>query len=159
MDPDVLRLEIRPPREDSWRDKVLHVLVNGKDLASLIKSVEAPFAAAEGNPNIAGDYDGLPTSEIGSARHHYLGSPQPVLDYAEMTVLLGCTCGIVDCWPLLAKVAVDSQTVTWSEFRQPHRMSDSTAGEWLYDDFGPFVFDRRKYEEELIKADRELGLV
>ena len=154
---DVIRFELRPPMEEYWNDQALHILINGDHLIDLVREIERPFALKEGSPEIAGAYDGLPVSEIGSAKDHFLGRPQPILNYGAKTVLLGCTCGIVDCWPLLARVVVGDRTVTWSDFEQPHRRVNSAAGEWRYDDFGPFVFDRDQYVAELERVDQELG--
>ena len=59
----------------------------------------------------------------------------------RQSLLLGCTCGITDCWFLLATITVEEHQVVWSEFRQFYR-------DWHYD-LGPFVFERRAYEREL----------
>jgi hypothetical protein len=53
--------------------------------------------------------------------------------------LLGCDCGEVACWPLVAHIETSRETVEWSGFRQPFRP------EWSYTEFGPFVFDLREY--------------
>ncbi|VTR76625.1 hypothetical protein [Cellulomonas hominis] len=55
--------------------------------------------------------------------------------------LLGCDCGEVGCWPLEADVVLTDHQVTWSGFAQPHRPA------WSYAGVGPFVFDRRQYED------------
>lgn len=55
--------------------------------------------------------------------------------------LFSCTCGITECWFLLASVTVLDDVVVWSELEQFHRS-------WVYD-LGPFVFDRAAYERAL----------
>jgi hypothetical protein len=62
----------------------------------------------------------------------------------EKTALLGCGCGEVGCSPLMARVTVTEDTVTWADFEQP------TRPEWDYDSFGPFTFDRGQYERALM---------
>jgi hypothetical protein len=58
--------------------------------------------------------------------------------------LLACRhCGEVGCWPLIAKVTSESDFVTWNAFRQPHRPQRDYTG------FGPFVFERRSYTDEI----------
>ncbi|MFS8096459.1 hypothetical protein LFM09_04900 [Lentzea alba] len=64
--------------------------------------------------------------------------------------VLGCSCGDVGCWPLLADITVDGDTIVWNEFRQPYREDRD------YTRFGPFRFDRAQYEAALEKLS-ELG--
>lgn len=59
------------------------------------------------------------------------------------TWLLGCGCSVAGCWPLEARVTVDSETVTWDRFRQPHRPKREYAC------FGPFVFAHDEYEQAI----------
>lgn len=54
--------------------------------------------------------------------------------------LLGCTCGEVGCWPLTSSITKSADTVTWSNFYQPHRPNR------IYTAFGPFCFDFEPYE-------------
>ncbi|WP_238330550.1 hypothetical protein, partial [Ornithinimicrobium kibberense] len=37
-------------------------------------------------------------------------------DESGRTALLGCTCTVIGCGPLLARIEVGSETVTWSHF-------------------------------------------
>ncbi len=61
----------------------------------------------------------------------------------EGVYLLGCNCGEVGCWPLLAHIETSGDIVTWSRFRQPFRR------EWSYTDFGPFDFNLKDYRQTL----------
>jgi hypothetical protein len=36
-------------------------------------------------------------------------------------------CGVIECWPLVAKITV-KEMVTWSDFEQPHRGPESAGG-------------------------------
>lgn len=60
--------------------------------------------------------------------------------------LLACDCGEVGCWPLEASVAAAQDYVRWSDFRQPHRP------QWAYNGFGPFGFERGRYEAAIAEA-------
>jgi hypothetical protein len=40
------------------------VFVNGRNLVDILREVELPFSAREGNPNLAGNYVGLPLEEV-----------------------------------------------------------------------------------------------
>lgn len=55
--------------------------------------------------------------------------------------VLGCTCGIVECWFLMVEITLLDDVVIWSDFEQFHRP-------WVYA-LGPFVFDRAAYERAL----------
>jgi len=35
--------------------------------------------------------------------------------------VLGCTCGITECWFLLVRITVLDEVVIWSDFEQVHR--------------------------------------
>ena len=53
--------------------------------------------------------------------------------------LLGCTCGELSCWPLVARIARDGELMVWDCFRQPNRP------ELDYSSFGPFRFEINQY--------------
>ncbi|MEU9713888.1 hypothetical protein [Streptomyces sp. NPDC047976] len=55
------------------------------------------------------------------ARAHFLGDAPPDLRARDTGALclLGCSCGIDACWPLLATVRATATEVTWSGFHQP----------------------------------------
>lgn len=55
--------------------------------------------------------------------------------------VLGCTCGIIECWFMQVRITLNKSTVQWSEFGQFHR-------DWQLD-LGLFTFDREQYEAEL----------
>jgi hypothetical protein len=60
-------------------------------------------------------------------------------------------CGVIECWSFVAKITVNEEMVTWSDFEQPHRGPESVGGYWNYNQLVPFVFDRKQYEEALKK--------
>ena len=152
------------PEAEEYRRVELRV--NGIGLIDMVREVELPFAVREYNDRVAagesaadlGPRDGLAGNYIyptvASTFHpsrQLLGETYKHGFLTEVndprsgkSLLLGCTCGIIDCWFLLAKITVDEATVTWSDFIQFHR-------DWTYD-LGPFVFDRREYEAQLVGA-------
>ncbi|MFF1399009.1 hypothetical protein ACFVZD_35035 [Streptomyces sp. NPDC058287] len=79
------------------------------------------------------------------ARDHFLGDAPPDLRDRDTGALclLGCSCGIDACWPLLAMVCVTATEVVWSGFHQPHRPG------WGELSMGPYVFSRPAYIEAL----------
>jgi hypothetical protein len=116
---------------------VVRVSIDGTDLIDLIRTVEQPFASAEGHPEIAGGYDGLTPRD-------WIELPE---QYGEdgRAAVLACVCGEVGCWPLRVRIDTDAAQVTWSQFQQPHRPG------WDLSGLGPFVFDRAQYEAELTR--------
>ena len=129
------------------------ILINGRDLAAMLREVERPFAEAEGHPEIAGQYEGLPVNVICSPSRHLLAEPSDyenfICEHDDKIPIYRCgSCGNDGCWPLVVRIVVTGDSVTWSDFEQPHRcLSEGHA--WRYDSFGPFVFDRNQYEEAL----------
>lgn len=93
----------------------------------------------------ADGYGGLLPSgfRYGALDRYFIGDPE----YPDYWIglggiyLLGCKdCGDVGCWPIVCSIVADDTTVTWKDFRQPHRPNRN------YSAFGPFTFDRTAYE-------------
>lgn len=120
--------------------KELHILINGQSLIDLVRPVELPFAELEGKPAIAGQYSWLSDVDCEFQRLK-----------TEGCLVLGCPCGIPDCWPLTARVCLAEDIVCWSRFQNWHR-AKGCVSEWNYCALGPFFFDRQQYE----KAVRDL---
>ena len=125
---------------------VMSLYVDEVLLQDLIRPLEQPFADAEGNSDLAGQYVGLANPiGLGWPSRHYLGEPKATWFGDGDTILLGCNCGDAGCWPLIARVELDEQHVTWRGFRTGHR-------DWDLSSFGPFAFDRQLYERSLRAA-------
>jgi hypothetical protein len=118
------------------------VIVPRIDGASLTELIDRFEIAAGMQP--AGDaYGGLiPDNFRSSILHHFLGRSTNAM--GPKTPVLGCDCGVWDCWPLMARITATADFVTWDSFEQPHRTTrDCTA-------FGPFHFDRPRYDDALL---------
>ena len=125
------------------------IWINGCNFLETVRDVEMPFAMKEGHPNRAGGYIGLSLAAIPDLWSHFHGDTLPYFSEDGKTYLFGCVCGEPGCWSLQASIDVDENTVTWSDFEQPHRGQHSRASHWQYDGLGPLVFDRDQYEEAL----------
>lgn len=126
-------IELRVVPQASGKSDLVEIRVDGQTLIDRVREHERPFAEREGHPDLAGAY-----MSIGA------------IDWESSKVtLLGCTCGVTSCWPLVSTISVTPTTVTWSNFEQPHRRPGSAAVFWDYSGFGPFVFDRAQYEAAL----------
>ena len=114
--------------------------LGGVSLPDFLRRVEHPSAARDGQPELAGRYAGLNDDRVCWPSRHYLGEPVLSCFGDGDTVLLGCICGVWDCWPFTAVVTLEREAVVWSGYRHGHR-------DWDYSQLWDLVFDRAQYEE------------
>jgi hypothetical protein len=124
--------------------------IDGVSLAELVNG----FEVSRGYNDPAGGYGGIELwAKIVEEDELYLSlwdddSSSP----GETTmVALSCECGVDGCWPLLARVRLVGQQVTWDGFAQPHRPARD------YGSFGPFTFDVDQYRSAMDQIRREGG--
>ncbi|MDI6105679.1 hypothetical protein QLQ12_44575 [Actinoplanes sp. NEAU-A12] len=132
-----IRFDCRPRGEDGVLVIVPHI-----DGASLTELIDRFEIAAGMQP--AGDaYGGLIPEffRFGSMEDHFHGRSTGAI--GPKTPVLGCECGEWGCWPLMTRISVTDDHVTWDAFEQPHRKTRDYSG------FGPLRFDRRRYDEAL----------
>ena len=128
----------------------VRIIINGRELIEIVRDIELPFATREGHADLAGAYSYFGPAITFLPSRHFLGEPVHSFADADGRIyLLSCACGVPACWPLLAHVELREGTVVWRDFRQPYRGPHVKAGEWRYDGFGPFVFERQSYEQAL----------
>lgn len=143
------------------------VRINGRSLIEMVRAAEVPWAQAENaertpdpdsfsGPVTPGAYLYPSARSIQLPSREWLGEPSEpgfVLDADDprrgKAMVLGCTCGISECWFVQARIEVSPDVVQWSDFGQFHRP------EWVYG-LGPFTFDRRLYEEQLTPRDAQV---
>jgi hypothetical protein len=115
-------------------------VVDGTPLPEIITAFER-----EQHFEPAGGYGGLIPEwfKYGALDHYFLGDFEKDSYFARLkrVYLLGCQCGEVGCWPLMARIRAEGESVVWDSFEQPHRKDRDYSG------FGPFVFDLRQYRE------------
>lgn len=139
--------------ESTHGASTLQINIYGQSLIDLVRKVEQPFADLEGRPHAAGEYDWM----VCVACDLFDATAQEVM-------VLGCTCGMADCWPLLCKVDRFLGQVRWTGFYNPYRTVESVAKlddpahrrivPWDYKELG-FAFDRSQYDAafaELLSA-------
>ena len=143
MPVNVLDIRLQPGTCEA--EPVVRLLVDGRDLVTLVGEFERPFAE-----EMAGAYGLLPAADVLPPARHFLGEPDPLYtSEGGRTMLLACDCAEPGCWPLAARIEVTAHAVSWTDFRQPLRP------EWSYSGFGPFVFERKQYESALGTAGSE----
>jgi hypothetical protein len=113
--------------------------VDGRDLVDLVRT----FESSQGF-DVPGDYD-RPIIDhfVFADLSSYLTGPSDGWPGDGKVALLGCSCGEVGCWPLLARVRVIDDQVVWDSFTQPHRQARDYSG------FGPFIFEHSQYRSAL----------
>jgi hypothetical protein len=110
--------------------------VGGRDLIELIGLYESSKGF-----DAPGDYGGLIIDNFSFGDlNDYLNGRSEGWPGGGRVALLGCTCGVVGCWPLLATVLVTADEVAWDGFQQPYRPERD------YSTFGPFVFEPAQYQ-------------
>jgi hypothetical protein len=127
-------------------DQVVIPVIDGQDLPSILKAHEAQFANYEGHPELAGQYGGLPISQISNPALYFLGQSTEDNLGDDKTSVLECTCGSTGCWPFLVRITTEGDFITWSDFEQPHRNPDSAGSYWNYSSVPPFQFSSEQYE-------------
>src|SRR5436305_7411333 len=117
---DVISFDIvvRPVDEHRLSEGTLGdvvILINGSPLLDLVREHERAEASRHGQDGPAGSY--LPRSVRRAPRG--LLYAQPASDYEHgdgRFILMGCICGEIDCWPLVARIHVDDNGVVWNDF-------------------------------------------
>jgi hypothetical protein len=138
-------------RTDSGQDlpggggAVTRVLLNGEDLLEVIRRCELPSASASGEAHLAGWYAPLWGYRFESEL--FFGEPlDPELRHRDGVILMGCNCGVIGCWPLVVRMRMTNDCVTWTSFEQPFR------SRWDYSSLEPLAFERSAYESEVRRA-------
>ncbi|MEL7120906.1 MAG: hypothetical protein AAFO07_15750 [Bacteroidota bacterium] len=128
--------------------KVVDIYINGWNLIERLHAIELPFAANEGNPSLAGAYEGLPPLMVLPPNKHFWG--QGNKDYTLQdgrTVLYEYAySGVPGEWSFAVKIEVDSEGVSWDAFGNPKRNS------WFYGVLGNYQFDLAQYRDALKDA-------
>ncbi|WP_297880847.1 hypothetical protein [uncultured Campylobacter sp.] len=118
------------------------VAINGEPLLELIRWREQSFAAKDGQGCIAGDYAYLSLIDFEELFLRTALEADLAQDERDV-VLLGCPCGIWNCWYLALRIKFETETVKLYEFKNPRR------GDWRYG--LEFKFDRASFVGEISK--------
>ena len=118
------------------------VAINGEPLLELIRRCEQSFAAKDRQASIAGDYAYLSLIDFEELFLRTALEADLAQDERDV-VLLGCPCGIWDCWYLALKIKFETETVKLYDFTNPRRR------DWQYG--LEFKFDRVSFVSEISK--------
>ena len=103
----------------------LEPVIDGVSLVDVLKWVDGEI-----------EHAGL--TDIEAALTHL--SFVPVGGEPRAVRLLGCGCGVDDCTSVVATISTSEETVTWSRIRW-----HAVRGKPIYENVGPFVFERAQY--------------
>ncbi|WP_427051658.1 hypothetical protein [Paenibacillus sp. TC-CSREp1] len=144
-------IQFKVEYSEEQKASVISIYVNDESLIERMKRYEAQFES-----EIAGLYEGLNIDLVDHIEAHFTGRLQEddIFNYEGKTLVLGCNCGLPDCWPLLVKITETGDSIMWSHFEQPHRAEDSPGGYWDYSNFPPLHFQKREYIEQLNNISR-----
>ena len=117
-------------------------LVNEVQLTLMVEEFER-----EHNYEPAGGYAGLVPSafNFGPLDHYFMAETRSEAYDKVSHYLLGCNCGEVGCWPLMARITKGAQQILWNGFKQPFRPDRD------YSSFGPFTFSVDQYRRTVIE--------
>ena len=118
------------------------VKINGEPLLELIRQCEQSFATKDGQTSIAGSYAYLSLIDFEELFLRAALEADLAQDERDV-VLLGCPCGIWDCWYLALKIKFEANAVKFSDFTNPRRK------DWQYG--LEFKFDRVSFVSEISK--------
>ena len=118
------------------------VTINGEPLLKLIRQREQSFAAKNGQGCIAGDYAYLSLIDFEELFLRAALEADLAQDERD-AVMLGCPCGIWNCWYLALKIKFEANAVKFSDFTNLRRKN------WRYG--LEFKFDRVSFVSEISK--------
>ena len=120
------------------------IAINGEPLLELIKRREQSFAAKDGQASIVGDYAYLSLIDFKKLfLDALLPNGQLAASGERSVVLLGCPCGIWNCWYLALKIKFEANAVKFTDFTNLRRK------DWRYG--LEFKFDRVSFVGEISK--------
>ena len=152
-----------------YRDKdfeygfpIIDISINDHKLLDLVTKVERENARRMGL-DFGGNYSGVWATPYVVEGNHFLGLSFPGQPKSYSWVL-NCTCGNPGCWDVLALIETDDKFVRWSDIVNPwlvnglpthwHTESPEDFVAFDYSSIGPYVFDRRQYDDALSELRR-----
>jgi hypothetical protein len=124
---------------------LLTPFIDGRSFVSLVTEFEVGHGWED-----AGIHEGMVLSRLDFEHlpRHPVQGRSPYGHPSRGTVLLGCTCGVIDCGPLYGRVLASEGQIRWLEFENP--VADDL--DWDYSELGPFVFDSAQFEQAITDA-------
>lgn len=147
---DKLQFLIKNCQDEYRQWRSVTILINGIDLIEHLRKHELPYAILEGNKAIAGVYQGIDPLRLYQRLAYGLDKNEK----GKITIL-GCICGVEECWPMKIRTIDSGEKIIWKDFEQPDRNADSEDF-WDYSRFGEFTFNKKDYDKALNELRNEL---
>ncbi|MDH6392205.1 hypothetical protein M2480_003214 [Parabacteroides sp. PFB2-12] len=129
---DTIKFDIYDRRKNVLVKKErVTILINGVNLVKMIRDIE--FETAKGNKDLMADYGNI-----------YIYELIEELDTYKNPTVLGCTCGVKDCSPLMVDVRETETTVLWENFKHSAKRRKPVDYSTL-----KFEFNKEQYYEEV----------
>jgi hypothetical protein len=106
------RVQAADDAADIQDEPAVGLYVNGKALREYVDQAEGRYVRSARGDGYPGAYAALGVSDLADDWSRFLGG---------RAILLGCTCGTPECYPLTATVKADDDIVTWCDFESAHR--------------------------------------
>lgn len=164
MDTIKFAIEQYTDEEFGYSFPIINIYINGHNLIDLVSKIEKKDW--DGNKSTRSNYIGFEVSHFQRFRNEMLGEK-----LYPNSILLTCVCTYAECNCIMAKVAIETQSIIWSDLKSPWLggktpspfIDEAEAQElgWQpldYTGLGPFVFDREQYLFALDKVTQEWHL-
>ncbi|MCB1174836.1 MAG: hypothetical protein KDK39_14795 [Leptospiraceae bacterium] len=122
------------------------IRIDGRDFKDIVRQWELPSAAAEGYPQMAGNYNYRSLYNSMTSIYYFLGrlTEGDECPVKKGMYLLVCNCGMASCDSLSCRVHVKKKSITWHTFRRQVRP------DWDYA-WHEFRFRRKDYLMAIIE--------
>lgn len=142
---DTFELKARKVIESHFKGTVVDLYINGVNLIDTLTVFETKMVEQTNDSAMPGHYMGLDPQEL----YQNLMNPEKYSwDDKHRSLVLGCVCGDEGCWPMHVDVRKKRDHIIWTDFENRFRNGEFDIV-WDYSEIGPFVFDRKAYEEQL----------
>jgi hypothetical protein len=166
MDAIKFAIEQYTDEEFGYSFPVINIYINDHNMIDLVSEIENKHRAVDKGRNTRSNYIGFEATHFKRFRDEMLGRKV----YLH-SVLLTCTCTFAECNCIMAEIAIETQTVTWSDLKSPW-LGGKTPSPWIdeseaqemgwqpfdYTGLGPFVFERGQYLSALDNITQEWHL-
>ncbi len=136
---------------DAEPSDVVAIYINDHNFKKIIRDCEWENALKTGDYDSSGLYVWLTVDDI----IENLGKVAvPDKENDSETLILGCSSGCAEEWPLYVTITEVDDQVIWSGFRNSFKTDPESSSHWDYSGLGEYRFDKKQYFSEIDKLKR-----